>query len=90
MPPDVFAYILQLGHRNALLKRMKDTRKAQAQYKKKYNRHVRFKPSFETGGYVFVERPLLLASAADRMGWEGHSKLVVRRTVPHRVISIGS
>lgn len=40
--------------------------KAQARYKKAFDKHARLDPRFEAGIYVFLARPPLLASAADR------------------------
>lgn len=75
MPPEVddidspIAYRLCLMHRAVFLKKMTDvdSKKAQARYEKGHDRHVCIESRFAAGGYLFGERSLLLASAADRM-----------------------
>lgn len=44
---------------------------------------------FAADEYVFVERPPLLAFAADRISYEGHSRVLPCHTGSYRVINIG-
>lgn len=39
---------------------------------------------------MFVESSSIIASAANRMAYEGYSKLLPRQTGPYRAISVGS
>lgn len=97
-PPDVsgvnslLANRLRLIHRAALLRKNSDTVSinGRSEYKKDYDRHVRFYLRFAAGEYVFVERPPLMASSSDRLAFEAHSKLFLppHKTIPgcqHRI-----
>lgn len=96
MTPDVgnidsqFVYRLPLSHKAALLNKMADPspRKGQALYKKDYDEQVRFEPRFAAVDYVFVECPLLIASATDHMAFWGYWKLLPRRMWPYQVICV--
>lgn len=55
-----------------------NSEKAQAQFKKNYDKHVRFEPRFTPGNYVFIKRPALLASAVNSITYEGDAKLLTR------------
>lgn len=57
-----------------------NTKKAQASYKKNYDKQVRFKPRFAAGDYIFVERTPLMASAADCGAYKRYSRLLLCHT----------
>lgn len=66
-----------------------NSKKAQAQNKKVYEKHVGFESRFAAGDYVFVEHPPLEASVADRIAYERYSKLLPHRTRSYRAIRVG-
>lgn len=66
----------------------KNSRKAQVQYKTAFNKQVGLEPRFATDNYDFVERPLLMTSAADRMAHKRNSKLLTGRTEPYQVFGM--
>lgn len=90
MHPDIseidcpLAHRLHLIHRVALLRNIDDmnTKKTQARYKKDYDRHVHFEPSFAVNHYLFLENHPLMASDVDRMAFKGYSKLLPCRLKP--------
>lgn len=82
---------LRLIHKTTFLRQAASDslRKAQQQHKAKYDNQVRFEPFFAPGDHVFVERPLLTASPAERLASEGYSKLLRKRLSPYRIIRTG-
>lgn len=68
----------------------KSSKTTKVWFKKEYDEHVRFKPRFAGGDYVFVEHPRQMTSAADNIGNVAYLKLLSRRIRPFRVFSVGS
>lgn len=66
-----------------------NSKKGQVQYKKNYEKHVRFEPGFAAGDYAFAEGPQLLAFGADCIAYGRYLKLLSRHTGPYRVINVG-
>lgn len=98
MPLDVNEIDSPLADRHHLIytanlfQRMADTnfKKALARYKKHYNKHVRFETHFAASYDVFAECTPLLKFAKNGMDYEGYSKLLLHRTGPYRVVSVGT
>lgn len=55
---------------------------AQRRYKKDYESLVRFAPIFRVGDYVFLVRPTIFRSAAERFASEEKSKLLTLKRGP--------
>lgn len=78
MPHEVYqidsskAMRIRLIWRAAELERITDRnlREAQRLYKQENHKKVCFKPTFVTGDYVFVKRPFLTTTAAERLASE--------------------
>lgn len=75
-------YRIRLINRAALLSTLaaKNPEKGQAKYMTDHDKRVCLEPPFAPGDFVFVERPQLFASVAERIASEGHSELKLRRT----------
>lgn len=69
---------LHLIQRAALPRRIvnRDSREAQSRYKHTCDKHVWFKIRFAAGDKIFIEGRPLMASAPDRVAFEGYSTLL--------------
>lgn len=58
------------------------------QYKNDYSRRIRFAPVFLVGDYIFLNRPPLSLSDAERRTSEGYNQLLLRKQGPYIVIGV--
>lgn len=77
-----FIYRLFVMHKPALPRNVADrsTKKPQAQYRRKYDKHIRSDSRVAAGEYILVECPLLVTTVADLMALTGipSSRLLAR------------
>lgn len=96
MPPDVseiepyIAYRLRLIHSVDLLGKMvdKNCKEYQAGYENNYDKYVRFASRAAADDYVFLERPPVMACAADQMPFAGYPMVLALLTWRYWLISI--
>lgn len=65
----------------------KNLRGIKKRYKQDYEKKVQFEPTFAPGDYVFVERPPLTTTPAERLASKNYCKLRPRRLWLYRIIS---
>lgn len=65
-----------------------NSKKRRTHYKEAYDKQVRFEAFSRADDYTFIERYILMASAADEACLEGYSELTPYRTRPYRNVRI--
>lgn len=65
-------------------------RLVQRRYKKDYDSRVRFAAILRIGGYVFLDMPFLLRSAAKQSAAEGYDKYLPLKEGPNKVIGVNN
>lgn len=65
------------------------SKKSQERQKTEKDEKRLLKSHFAVAGHVFIQRPRLIALAADRMAYKGYCKRLPYRTRPYQIISVG-
>lgn len=62
----------------------------QQRYKSDYANRIRFEPTYASGNYVFVNRPPLRTSVAERLAAKDYRKLILKKHSLYCVLIVGS